>query len=278
MITLRSGLPAGTGQPGAASALPACQPAFAPTWELSDASVIQGPSGSMLGAVSGTLTTPLPVWLNEVSAPSVPLFDDAVPRGAYYNAGAECTTFAPQGAPFALALPVPEDADTSKLGVAVLTPARYLTDARRDGVVWELASGVYDPDSHLYFIPRAALLSEGSTFILVEHPDVRPMTSRRSKLRGEAVAPPVFVVRCSAMAAEAAAHSISRPFTMDWSRPTGSTRAKVFPLRPWSPTICIVSQRFFQDGCEPLYGDIHQSRNRPYLFREGGCFGSISPD
>jgi len=163
--------------------------------------VIQGPSGSMLGAVNGTLTAPLPVWLNEAPPPSEPLLAGATPRGAYYNAGAECTTFAPQGAPFALALPVPEDADTSKLGVAVLSPARYLINARRDGVVWELASGVYDPDSRLYLIPRAALLSEGSTFVLVEHPDVRPMTARRSKLRGEAVAPPAFVVRCSAMAA-----------------------------------------------------------------------------
>ena len=36
----------------------ACQPAIAPTWELGDASVIQGPSGSMLGAVNGTLTAP----------------------------------------------------------------------------------------------------------------------------------------------------------------------------------------------------------------------------
>jgi hypothetical protein len=188
---------------------PACQPAFAPTWELGDASVIQGPSGSMLGTVSGTLTAPLPVWLDEVQPPSEPLLAGAVPRGAYYNAGSECTTFAPQGAPFALALPVPEDADTSRLGVAVLTPARYIIDHPRDGVVWELVSGVYDPDSRLYLISRNALLSEGSTFILVEHPDFRPITARRSKLRGETVAPPAFVVRCSTTATRCG-HSMSR--------------------------------------------------------------------
>jgi hypothetical protein len=117
----------------------ACQPAFAPSWELNDASVIEGPSGSLLGAVNGTLTAPLPVWLSEAPPPPEPQLAGATPRGAYYNTGAECTTFAPQGAPFALAFPVPEEADTSKLGVAVLSPARYRIDARGNGVVWELA-------------------------------------------------------------------------------------------------------------------------------------------
>ena len=181
--------------------LAACQPASAPTGELTNAGVIPGPSSTLLGAVNGALTAPLPVWLNEVPAPSEPLFDGALPRGAYYKAGAECTTFAPQEAPFALALPVPEGADTSRLGVAVLTPASYLLDGPTDGAVWEPVSGVYDPDRRLYLIAPAALLAEGSRFVLVEHPDLGPATATaRAKRRGAAgETMPPFSVRCSAM-------------------------------------------------------------------------------
>jgi hypothetical protein len=185
--------------PGPPPPAATCQPAFAPTGELTNAGVIPGPSGTLLGAVEGALTAPLPVWLDEVPAPAEPLFDGALPRGAYYNAGAQCTTFTPQDAPFALALPVPEGADPSRLGVAVLTPARYLLDGATDGVFWRPVSGVYDPDRRLYLVPLAALLAEGSTFVLVEHPDLGPATAAgRAKLpRAAGETTPAFVVRCS---------------------------------------------------------------------------------
>jgi hypothetical protein len=177
-----------------------CQPAFPSTGELHNASVIAGPSGALLGAVDGTLAAPLSVWLREVPAPLEPLFDGAAPRGIYYNAGADCTTFAPAEAPFALALPVPETTDTSRLGVAVLTSASHLLDGPEAGAFWAPVSGLYDPDRRLYLITLAALVADGSTFVLIEHPNLGPATvTRRAELeRADDETPPAFVVRCFA--------------------------------------------------------------------------------
>ena len=96
----------------------------------------------MLGAVNGTLTAPRPVLAQRALVLSQPLFDHAVSwRGAYGNAGAERTTFAPQDAPFALALPAPKDADTSQLGGGSSDTRKMFVTAPRNAPSWESASG-----------------------------------------------------------------------------------------------------------------------------------------
>jgi hypothetical protein len=153
----------------------ACQPSSTPTAELGDDSVITASSGVLLGAAAGTLSGTVPVWINEVGAPEEPLFENALPVGAYYNIGAGCTTFAPHGSPFGVALPVPDQADTTHLAAAVLSPAMFVSDGPSSGQLWEPVRGVYDADNSLYEFPIYGLPSEGITLVLVEHPDLGPL-------------------------------------------------------------------------------------------------------
>jgi hypothetical protein len=169
----------------------ACQPPFALTGDLAN-----GGSGVILGAVDGALTAPLPVWIYEVPAPAEPLFSSAVPLGAYYNIGAECTTFAPHETPFAL--PVPEGADASRLAVALLAPAKYTVDGPLSGELWEPMTGVHDPENRLFVVSLAGLIGEGATVVLIDHPDLglpapaAAETSRSTKDDDQTV----YYVRC----------------------------------------------------------------------------------
>jgi hypothetical protein len=133
-----------------------CQPPFALTGELTNDSVVSDPSGVLLGAVDNTLANPLRIWVHEVPAPAEPLFAGAVPLGAFYNVGAECTTFAPRQTPFVAALPVPEGTDASSLSAAALVSAKYMFDGPTSGSFWHPLAGTYDPDRRLYFVPLGA--------------------------------------------------------------------------------------------------------------------------
>jgi FG-GAP repeat len=168
---------------------PGCQPPFVLTGELVSASVITGPAGVKLGAVENSLSQPVRVWIHEVGPPPEPLFSNATVRGAHYNLGAECTTFASRGAPFVLALPVPDTADTTRLGVAVLASAESVLDGAVSGRSWQPATGFYDSDRRLYIITLSALAGDGSTFVLVEHPDLAPAKPGRVRREEEDVTP-----------------------------------------------------------------------------------------
>ena len=199
-----------------------CQPAFTPTGELADASVFAGPSGVLLGAVAGTLTEPLPVWINEVPAPEEPLLSGAVPLGAYYNVGAECTTFAPAEASFALVLPVPEGTDTSRLAAGLLTPAKYAVDGPLAGEFWEPITGVYDPESRLFVVALAGLVGEGATAVLIDHPDLVDRSDQKSP-----IGIPDCAVACKSSACAAASPSRFRPATVsDCARLSRTPRAR----------------------------------------------------
>ena len=173
-----------------------CQPAFEPTDTLTSASVLTGPAGVLLGAVDGTVSGPLPVWIREVATPAVPIFAGARPLGGHYNIGGQCTTFAPVDIPFVVALPVPEDADTTRLGVAALVPAASLLDGPASGELWTPVTGVYDATNRLYIVVRAALQGEGTTFTLIEHPDFSPRETSVARDAPSDDETPVFDVTC----------------------------------------------------------------------------------
>jgi FG-GAP repeat len=153
----------------------ACQPSFGPTAELGDGDVVEATSGVLLGTVPGTLSGSVPVWIHEVAAPAEPLFENALPVGAYYNVGAECTTFAPHGSPFGIALPVPDGVDTTRLAAAALVPASYVSDGPLSGELWEALPGDHDADHRLFTVSLYGLPSEGTTLVLIEHPDLGPL-------------------------------------------------------------------------------------------------------
>jgi hypothetical protein len=150
-------------------------PAFPATGELVDGGVLEGPGGVLLGAAAGSLGSAVPVWVHEVPAPDEPLSTFATALGPYYNVGALTTTTAPASAPFALALPVPAGADPAHLGVALLIPAGDELDASGAGPVWAPIRGVHDAENGLLSVVLPALLLQGQTVVLMQHPDLTPI-------------------------------------------------------------------------------------------------------
>ena len=172
-----------------------CSPSFGSTHTLSGTTVATHESGVMLGATQGGLTDNLPVWIEEVSAPQQPLFEQALVRGGYYSIGAECEQFASQDSPFVIGLPVPEGVDSSNLGAAVLAPHDTLVDGPGSGSYWQPVIGHYDAGSRIYMIPMGALTDEGHTVALIEHPDLAPFTVVSTPQITSSTAP-VFFVTC----------------------------------------------------------------------------------
>jgi hypothetical protein len=147
-------------------------PAYPATGELVNDSVIEHPSGAVLGAVENAVLDALPVWIHEVQAPAEPLFAGAMPVGAYYNIGAVRTTSLPIDTPFAVGLPVPATANPSRLGLAGLVASEHVLDGTSTGLVWVPVTGFHDTESGLYVVDLGALAIEGHTIVLIEHPDL----------------------------------------------------------------------------------------------------------
>jgi len=152
------------------------EPAFPPTGDLADASLIEGPGGVLLGVAGGTLTDSLPVWVLEVPAPTLPLWPSTTALGSFYNIGAVATTKAPARLPFAIAFPVPAGADTAHLGMAMLVTAEEGTDSTETGPVWESIRGFYDDQNNLFSVALPTLVIEGRTVILIQDPEMTPIT------------------------------------------------------------------------------------------------------
>lgn len=152
------------------------QPAFPPTAELADASLLEGPGGVLLGTAAGTLSDSLPVWIVEVPAPALPLWPSTTVLGSCYNIGAAGTTRAPVSLPFAIAFPVPAEADTAHLGMAMLVMAEEATDSTETGPVWETMRGFYDDQNNLFSAALPTLLIEGRTVVLIQDPAITTIT------------------------------------------------------------------------------------------------------
>jgi hypothetical protein len=173
-------------------------PAFEPTGELLDDGVVEDAGGAVLGAVATTLVEPLPVWIHEVESPATPLPPPAAPVGAFYNVGAVRTAASDDGT-FALALPVPEGADTAHLASAVLVPADHVLDGPGSEAFWLPVLGVYNPELRLFSITLRALLPEGRTVVLIDHPGLAPLRAEaafRSGAEDPAQPECTFMVVC----------------------------------------------------------------------------------
>jgi hypothetical protein len=159
-----------------------CEALFPSTDTLVDSSTVNSAFGVTLSAPAGSLTTTLPVWLNEVAAPQEQMIMGAVPVGPYYNLGAECTTFTTASKSFKVELPVPEFANTAGLGAARLESTALMSHGSSSGRVWLAASGVYDPARRRYVVNMPVLSSEGNVVVLIEHPSFASANSRRKAL------------------------------------------------------------------------------------------------
>lgn len=203
-----------------------CQPATQPTDTLDDGETITTPSGFALSAPAGTLSAPVPVWIEEVAPPTDPPLSSDTPLGAYYDVGALCTVSSLPGASFELELPVPEGVDTARLAVSVLMPASFVLDGPRSGLSWDQVIGVYDAARNVYVVTVVGLATEGMTFVLVEQDIVdpvaplagRPARPGRDAAAGAAVTedcdgPPVFAVQCKLSASLCPAADVAREIT-----------------------------------------------------------------
>jgi hypothetical protein len=89
---------------------------------------------------------------------------------------------------FAVGLPVPATANVDRLALAVLVPAESVLDgATGTGRVWTLALGTHDTENGLYVVTLGGLRSEGTTVVLIEHPDFAPGSGESAALRSRSV-------------------------------------------------------------------------------------------
>jgi hypothetical protein len=174
-----------------------CQPAFPPTDTLPNGGAITSPLGVLVATAPGTVPAPLPIWILEAQPPVEPLYAGAVPLGAYYNVGAQCTTFAPVSTPFVVGLPVPDGADTTHLAVGVLVAGSSLLDVTSPDRAWQRLSGVYDSARRLFLTTMAALDAGGNTVVLIQDPGLE--STRLSGASRIAAGTPTFIVQCKGM-------------------------------------------------------------------------------
>ena len=171
-------------------------PAFPPNGELVADSIVEGPGGALLGTVGTPLAEPLPVWIHEVPAPAEPLSATTTPVGPFYNVGAVPTTSAPNEQPFGLALPVPEGVDHGHLAAAILVPAVRLIEGSDPADPWMPVLGFYDPETGLFSIVLHDLFIEGSTVVLIEQPDLAPLSVVEETALKASADELTFDVRC----------------------------------------------------------------------------------
>lgn len=125
-----------------------------------------GEGGVVLGALEGTLAMTLEVTVREESPPEVPLPGSVKVLGAFYRLSASQDTFGADS-PFLLGLPVPEDAETGSLGLALLLEPQDVIDADLDQPVWQLLEGAYDPENDYFVTTLALMAAQGRIVVLV---------------------------------------------------------------------------------------------------------------
>lgn len=171
----------------------------APTGVLVDGGSVELPEGPIVGAVPGALTEPLQVTIVETPRPSESLPGGFQPRGDAYRISARTLTAAPADKPLLLGLPVPANADPGRLGVAMYVPDGLASESDEPDTSsssWTTAPGSYDPVTNLFVITVRALLSEGFTVLLYEHPDNAPLPTAAAPAPAMAEGTVDFEVTC----------------------------------------------------------------------------------
>jgi hypothetical protein len=149
-----------------------------PTGTLVDGGSLESPAGAIVGAIPGTLTGSLLATIIETRAPAEAMPSGFLPRGAHYRLAADRLTIAPADKPLLVGLPVPAGTDTSRLAVAVYLPDGLQSESDEPEAPtrsWTTVPGSYDAANNLFVTTMRALLPEGVTLVLFEHPDNAPL-------------------------------------------------------------------------------------------------------
>lgn len=138
---------------------------------LENGSVVSGPGGVGIGALTDTLDAPATVWISRSGAPPVELPVQAQAVGQFYEIGAGEDVYVAPERPFILAFPVAPGTVTDTLALAVLTAGEAVHDADPNVQAWSLLEGMFDAEQNLFLTTIAGLHEQGNSFVLVAHPD-----------------------------------------------------------------------------------------------------------
>lgn len=141
------------------------------TTVLAPGCVIDGPLGSKLGATADAISETLTISIAVTSAPTITLPASATVRSDYLHISAEQNRMAMIESPFVIGVPVPAGADTAHLVVMHTVSPEMVLDSSASEAQWSYLPGLYDAASNLFFARLPFMLRQGSTFVLVNHPD-----------------------------------------------------------------------------------------------------------
>lgn len=138
---------------------------------LAPGCAVSGPGGLKIGAVEGAITQTVVITMQIAAAPSEALPAGALPAGEYLRVSSAKNEHTDMETPFVIGVSVPSNVDSSHLALVHLLPATHSFDSQASGNLWGYLPGVYDVASGLFLARMPFLLAEGTTFMLVEHPD-----------------------------------------------------------------------------------------------------------
>jgi hypothetical protein len=142
---------------------------------LQDGDILAGPDGLLLGAVGGTLISPVQLTVTRIGAPATPLDPDVTPLSDFYNLQADRDLYTPADHPLLIGLPVPDGVDTTHLAMAVLVPPDHIPFSDDGLPHWFLFRGNYDVPNELLVAAIGGLSSSGYQLALVDAPNQTPL-------------------------------------------------------------------------------------------------------
>ncbi len=149
----------------------AVSPVASVTTTLAPGCVVSGPSGIMLGAVEGAITQTLTISLTVTTPPTPTLPAVATVRSDYWRLAAESDQLAAIDTPFIIGVPVPAGAEVAHLALLYTYDHTTLLDSDATGLRWGYLPGLYDEASNRFLVRLPFLTDEGTTLVLVNHPD-----------------------------------------------------------------------------------------------------------
>lgn len=170
----------------------------APTGILVDGGTLESPAGAIIGAVPGTLSAPIDATIEVTARPPTALPGGFVPRGDYYLLQARILTLTPADKPLLVGLPVPEGANPGRLAVAAYIPGGWTSEqesSENPARSWTTLPGSYDPANELFVVTVRALVPEGVTLVLFEHPANEPLPQATAQAQVQQ-APVEYEVAC----------------------------------------------------------------------------------
>lgn len=133
--------------------------------------VLTSPDGVRFAAVQDAITQSIAITIESVAAPPETLPEGSTPLSDFLRISARRNEFTSMENPFVLAIPVPDNADVAHLVIAHLAAPTDFLDGQTAANEWSFIPGVYDAPSGLFLARLPFVRTEGTTLVLLQHPD-----------------------------------------------------------------------------------------------------------